>query len=184
MGQRTVRAAVESRQQPVLEFRDLGPLQCSAMETEMRRQLSKRRADNRWGGFKAKHSLSHQPHVNVCYYKMDLLHLINKPIWLPRWHNGKESICQCRRHRFNPWVGKILWRREWKPTPVFLPGKSHGQRSLAGGLSSMELQRVGHNLSTERTHTPIWTPRLHGCHSLLLILSRGNLGQQRVEAPS
>ena len=34
--------------------------------------------------------------------------------------------------RFNPWVGKIPWRRKWQPTPVFLPGKSHGQRSLVG----------------------------------------------------
>ena len=45
----------------------------------------------------------------------------------------KESSCQCRRHkrhRFNPWVGKIPWRRVWQPTPVLLPGKSHGQRSL------------------------------------------------------
>ena len=33
---------------------------------------------------------------------------------------------------FDPWVGKILWRRKWQPTPVFLPGKSHGQRSLVG----------------------------------------------------
>ena len=32
---------------------------------------------------------------------------------------------------FNPWVGKIPWRRKWQPTPVFLPGGSHGQRSLA-----------------------------------------------------
>jgi len=32
----------------------------------------------------------------------------------------------------NPWVGKILWRREWQPTPVFLPGEFHGQRSLVG----------------------------------------------------
>ena len=39
---------------------------------------------------------------------------------------------QFRRPRFNPWVGKIPWRRKWQPTPVFLPGKSHGQRSLAG----------------------------------------------------
>ena len=38
---------------------------------------------------------------------------------------------QCRRPGFNSWVGKIPWRREWQPTPVFLPGKSHGQRSLA-----------------------------------------------------
>ena len=39
---------------------------------------------------------------------------------------------ECKRHRFDPWVGKIPWRRAWKPTPVFMPGKSHGQRSLAG----------------------------------------------------
>ena len=40
-----------------------------------------------------------------------------------------------KRHMFYPWVGMISWRRKWKywqPTPVFLPGKSHGQRSLAG----------------------------------------------------
>ena len=49
--------------------------------------------------------------------------------------SGKESACQCRRHKrqgFNSWVGKILWRRAWQPTPRFLPGESHGQRSLAG----------------------------------------------------
>jgi len=33
---------------------------------------------------------------------------------------------------FNPWVWKMPWRRAWQPTPVFLPGKSHGQRDLAG----------------------------------------------------
>ena len=38
---------------------------------------------------------------------------------------GKESTCQCRRHRFNPWVRKITWRRKKQPTPVFLLGKSH-----------------------------------------------------------
>ena len=44
-----------------------------------------------------------------------------------------ERIClQCRRPGFNPWVGKIPWRRERLPTPVFLPGESHEQRSLAG----------------------------------------------------
>ena len=44
----------------------------------------------------------------------------------------KKSTCQFRRPTFDPWVGKILWRREWQPTPIFLPGKSHGQRSLVG----------------------------------------------------
>ena len=56
------------------------------------------------------------------------------PSWLPRWQNGKESTCQCRRckrHRFDPWVGKIPWRRKWQPTPDSFLEKSHGQRSLA-----------------------------------------------------
>ena len=39
---------------------------------------------------------------------------------------------QCGRPRFDPWVRKIPWRRKWQPTPVFWPGESHGQRSLAG----------------------------------------------------
>ena len=54
---------------------------------------------------------------------------INK---LPTWLSGKEPTCQCRRHRFSPWVGKIPWRRKWQPTPVFLPENFQGQRSLAG----------------------------------------------------
>ena len=48
---------------------------------------------------------------------------------------SKESSCQSRspkRRCSAPWVGKIPWRRAWQPTPVFLPGESHGQRSLAG----------------------------------------------------
>ena len=47
--------------------------------------------------------------------------------------SGKEPACQGRRHKrcgFSPWVRKIPWRRSWQPTLVFLPGKSHGQRSL------------------------------------------------------
>ena len=57
------------------------------------------------------------------------------PNRLPRWHSGKESTCQCRRCkrcRFDPWAGKIPWSRKWQPTPVFLPEKFSGQRSLAG----------------------------------------------------
>ena len=53
----------------------------------------------------------------------------------PGGASGKEPACQCRRckrYRFDPWVGKIPWRRAWQPTPVFLPGESNGQRSLAG----------------------------------------------------
>ena len=49
--------------------------------------------------------------------------------------SGKEPGCQCRRHKrcgFDPRVRKIPWRREWQPTPVLLPGKFHGWRSLVG----------------------------------------------------
>jgi len=48
------------------------------------------------------------------------------------WLSGKEAACPRRRRRFDSWVGKILWRREWQPTPIFLPGKYHGQRRLVG----------------------------------------------------
>ena len=49
--------------------------------------------------------------------------------------SGKEAACQCskcKRCRFNPLIGKIPWRKAWQPTPVFLPGESHGRRSLVG----------------------------------------------------
>ena len=51
---------------------------------------------------------------------------------LPGGLSSQESTCQCRKGRFDPWVRKIPWRRAWQPTPVFLPGESHGQRSLVG----------------------------------------------------
>ena len=59
----------------------------------------------------------------------------------PTWRSGKESACQgkghqevtrCRGHGFHLWVGKIPWRRKWQHSPIFLPGKFHGQRSLMG----------------------------------------------------
>ena len=68
----------------------------------------------------------------------------------PSGDSGKESTCQCRRHKrrwFNPWVRKIPWSRKWQPTPVFLPGKSHGQRSLAGPWGHKESDTTG-QLST------------------------------------
>ena len=73
----------------------------------------------------------------------------------------KESACQCRRHKrhkFNPWVGKIPWRRERQPTPVFLPGESHGQRSLAGYIQTMESKS---DMTWETEHTHIGSKGLH-----------------------
>ena len=51
---------------------------------------------------------------------------------LPWWLRGKESTCRCSLLGFDPWVGKIPWRWKWPLTPVLLPGKSPGQRSLVG----------------------------------------------------
>ena len=53
--------------------------------------------------------------------------ILGLPLWL-RW---QRIHLQCGRPGFDPWVGKIPWRREWQPTPVFLPGESLGQRNLA-----------------------------------------------------
>ena len=62
---------------------------------------------------------------------------------------GKESPGQCRRCEFDPLVAKIPWRRKWQPTPVFLPGKFHGQRSLVG-YSTWGPKRVRHDWVTKQ----------------------------------
>ena len=58
--------------------------------------------------------------------------------------DGKESSCNAGDPGFNPWVGKIPWRRNWQPTLVSLPGELHGQRSLMGytvhGVSKSQTQ--------------------------------------------
>ena len=86
----------------------------------------------------------------------DLISLqVNQAWWFPRWFSGKESACQCMRHCFDPWVGKIPWGKKWQPTPVFLPGESHGQGNLVG--CSPWGHRVGHNLATKTNQTGhIW----------------------------
>ena len=63
----------------------------------------------------------------------------------PGGSSGKEPTCQCRRCkrcRFNPWVRKIPWRRAWQPTPVFLPGESHGQRAWWATLHRVTKNRT------------------------------------------
>ena len=81
--------------------------------------------------------------VTVPFNMPDKCLSLRGKIWMPMsivlgfpgGTSAKEPACQCRRHKrcgFDPWVGKIPWRRKWQPTPVFLPGESHGQRSLAG----------------------------------------------------
>ena len=54
------------------------------------------------------------------------------PLRLPRWLSGKESACQCKEIWVRSLSQKDPLEEEWQPTPVFLPGESHGQRSLVG----------------------------------------------------
>ena len=84
-----------------------------------------------------------------------ILNKFNHLNGLPRWLSGKESACHCKRHRFNPWVGKIPWRRIWQPTPVSLPGKRRGQRSLVG-YSLVGIRKSWTLLSHWTTATVVW----------------------------
>ena len=73
--------------------------------------------------------------------------------------SDKVSACQCRSHRFDPQVGKITRSRKWQPTAVFLPGKFHGQRRLAGFIP------CGHKKRTQlrdcvHTHTCTHTAQI------------------------
>ena len=77
---------------------------------------------------------------------------------LPRWFSGKESACQCRRFRFDPWVGKIPWRRKWRPSPVFLPGKFQGERNLVGystwGHKELDMTEATKRIPRTAQHLP------------------------------
>ena len=70
----------------------------------------------------------------ACIYSISGSLSHTKAMMLPT-QTGREPACQFRRHKrcgLDPWIKKIPWRRAWQPTPVLLPGKSHGQRSLVG----------------------------------------------------
>ena len=84
------------------------------------------------------------------------------PCLLPICLSGKQSTCQCRRHRrcgFDPWVGKIPWRRRWQPTAVFLLGKFHASPCLEepGGLQCTWLQNLL-STHTHNKHSPSKSP--------------------------
>ena len=84
-------------------------------------------ASSGWECLCRSHSFTPSSHHGAWYISST-----KKVIGLSWWFSGKESACQCRRCGFDLWVGKIPWRRKQQPTPVFLPGEFHGQRSLVG----------------------------------------------------
>ena len=101
-------------------------------------------------GCKESDLTEHTLHLQYFYFKCNFIMLplksLNFFLFMERsgiyikWYEGfpggassKEPACQCRRHKrckFDPWVVKIPWRRAWQSIPVFLPGESHGERSL------------------------------------------------------
>ena len=85
----------------------------------------------------------------------------------PGGASGKESTCQCRRHKrcgLDHWVGKISWRRAQQPTPVFLPRESHGQRGLAG------YSPWGHT-ELDMTEMTSWSPITESTRTLEMLAS-------------
>ena len=93
---------------------------------------------------------------------------------LLEWLSSKESSCSAgdagdTRRGFNPWVGKIPQRRAWQPTPVFLPGESHGQRSLVGyspqGGKESDMTEV---TGREHEHTYYYSATTHPQQTLLI----------------
>ena len=83
------------------------------------------------------------------------------PLGFPGGTNGERTLLQCRRPKrcgFDPWVRKIPWRKAWQLTPGFLPGESHGERSLVG------YSPWGHKVSDT-------TERLSTAHSSMPLLT-------------
>ena len=77
------------------------------------------------------------------------------------------------RWEFDPWVRKILWRRKWQPTPIFLPGESHGQRRLVGyspwGCKKLDTTERACVRVYTHTHTHPWISYIHLNHLVLVV---------------
>ena len=86
---------------------------------------------------------NHSIYFCLLFQKRDLFAIYQRPLWgslVAQWLK-KKSAFQCKRCEFDPWVGKIPWRRKWQPSPVFLPGKIP-QKEEPGEPQSMESQEL------------------------------------------
>ena len=102
---------------------------------------------------------------------MRLGYLSNNSYSLRRFR--QERICQqCGRFGYDPWIGMILWRREWQPTPIFLPGESHGQRSSLVGYSPWGRKESDTTEWLKHTHTHTHTHVLSGKKELASLKGR------------
>ena len=119
-------------------------------------------------------------HLAVPQLDNIIINWLKKKRWrgLPRWHSHKESICQCRRckrHSFNPWVRNIPWSKKQQSTPVFLPGKFQGQRSLIG------YSLWGHTELDTTEHMGAWS--INCLFPIYLLNFRGEEGKNNVSTP-
>ena len=96
------------------------------------------------------HTHIHIFSIFVSFWKIQIISYY-RLLW---WLSDKASACQCRRGRSHPWIGKIPCRRKWQPTPVFLRGKSHGQRSLAGYTVHGVAKKLDTTYQLNNKHNP------------------------------
>ena len=108
--------------------------------------------------FRTIHKVSHLSFMSfsVIFYIKNSMCILQACLGFPGGASGKEPVFQCREHKrwvFDPWGGKIPWRRAWQPTPVFLPGESPWTEEPGELLHSTGLQRVGQDWNNlARTH--------------------------------
>ena len=87
---------------------------------------------------------------------------------LPWWLSGKMSAYQCRRCGSAPWIGKIPWRRKWRPAPVFLPGNPTYRGAWWATACGVTKSRTQLSNSARTTiHDPVW--QCLGCTGGLLL---------------
>ena len=85
----------------------------------------------------------------VCKDDVSKLNVSNNNLGLPWWLSVKESTSQCRRYKFNPWVGEDTLEKEMATHSSILAGKSHGQRNLVS-YDPWVCKRIGHDLATKQ----------------------------------
>ena len=101
-------------------------------------------------------------------FSLSFSHLVDPFTVLNWWVSNKVSAYQCRRHKrckFDLWVRKIPWSKKWQPTPVFLPGESHGQRSPGVIVHKVAQSQI--QLSPHLYHSSTYSVSLYFCTWLL-----------------
>ena len=92
---------------------------------------------------------------------------------MAQWVNNPPAMQETQRCRFDPWVGKIPWRRAWQPTLVFLPGESHEQRSLVGYSpwvhKELDMIEVTEHCSVPKLYLTLCDPMDHSTSGSLVL---------------